>query len=147
LPRPTCCGLTDALSLHDLLERYPRRRGAAVIRAILQERSAGALRTRTEIEAALIDFLDALGLPRPELNVWLEVGDAWIEADAVWRAQRVVAELDGRAVHLTPRAFEADRARDRRLAVHHWRPIRITWRHIHHEPAELESDLRVLLAA
>jgi very-short-patch-repair endonuclease len=59
----------------------------------------------------------------------------------------VIAELDSQAVHLTPEAFERDRARDRRLAVHEWRPIRVTWRHVHQEPRALESDLRTLLAA
>jgi very-short-patch-repair endonuclease len=63
----------------------------------------------------------------------------------MWRAQKVIAELDSHSAHGTPTAFETDRARDRRLAAHEWRPIRITWRHIHHEPRELESDLRTLL--
>jgi very-short-patch-repair endonuclease len=79
--------------------------------------------------------------------VWLRIGADWIEADCVWRAQKVIAELDSRGVHDTPHAFESDRSRDRRLAARGWHPIRVTWRHIHHEPHELESDLRMLLAA
>jgi hypothetical protein len=137
--------LSDGVSLVDLLERYPHRRGASVVREILRALEPG--RTRSELELAFLEFLVAVGLPLPETNVWLQIGGKWIEADCVWRAQKVIAELDSHSVHGTPVAFEADRARDRRLAVHGWHPIRITWRHIHHEPRELESDLRVLLAA
>jgi predicted transcriptional regulator of viral defense system len=136
--------LTDSLALVDLVERYPRRRGAGAVRDLA---AVEPLRTRSELELAFLEFLARVGLPLPETNVWLRIGTDWIEADCVWREQRVIAELDGRAVHLTPRAFETDRARDRRLSAHGWRPIRITWRAIHDEPFELERDLRVLLAA
>jgi predicted transcriptional regulator of viral defense system len=138
--------LTDRLSLADLLERYPHRRGAAVVREILS--AAGPPpRTRGELELAFLEFLVAVGLPVPETNVWLQVGEHWIEADCVWRAQKVIAELDSHSIHGTPTAFERDRARDRRLAARRWHPIRVTWRHIHHEQAELAEDLNTLLAA
>jgi very-short-patch-repair endonuclease len=137
--------LADRLSLADLVERYPGRRGAGVARALVE--GPAKRRTRSELEIAFLEFLAAAGLPLPETNVWLQIGDTWIEADCVWRKQKVIAELDSRSIHLTPEAFERDRARDRRLAVRDWRPIRITWRHINHEARELESDLRVLLAA
>jgi hypothetical protein len=139
--------LTDPLSLDDLLARYPRRRGAGVIRALLDAIEPGSGHTRSELELAFIEFLVAVGLPLPETNVWLKVGNRWIEADCVWRRQKVIAELDGRAYHQTTVAFDADRSRDRALHAARWRPIRITWRHVHDEPDELESDLRVLLAA
>jgi hypothetical protein len=139
--------LGDQLSLADLVERYPHRRGAGIVRGLLRAANAGSGRTRSELEIAFLEFLAAAGLPLPETNVWLQIGATWLEADCVWRAQKVIAELDSRSVHLTPEAFERDRARDRRLAVRDWRPIRITWRHINHEAQELESDLRVLLAA
>lgn len=135
--------LTDSLSLPELLDRYPGRAGTALLRSLLAERLP---RTRGELELVFLEFLHRARLPRPETNVSLQVGDEWIEADCVWREQRVIAELDGRSVHDTPMAFEKDRARDRRLAARGWRPIRVTWRAIHDSPLELESDLRALLA-
>lgn len=136
--------LTDTLSLQDLLARYPGRAGAAVIRAVMH----GPLpRTRSELELAFLEFLTRVGLPVPETNVWLQIGDKWIEADCVWREQKVIAELDSHVVHGTPHAFEADRSRDRRLAAHEWHPIRVTWRAIHEEAAALEADLRFLLTS
>jgi very-short-patch-repair endonuclease len=136
--------LTDRLSIVDLLARYPGRAGTKVLRAVLGE---PLRRTRSELELAFLEFLARLRLPLPETNVWLKIGNDWIEADCVWRRQQVIAELDSHAAHGTPSAFETDRARDRRLAARGWQPIRVTWRHIHHEQDELEADLRVLLAA
>jgi hypothetical protein len=137
--------LTDRLSLDDLLERYPHKRGAGVIATILRSRRIGTNRTRSDLEDAFLEFLDRSGLPRPETNVWLEVCGRWIEADCVWREQRIIAELDSRASHFTTAAFESDRSRDRAVAAAEWRPIRITWRQVHYEGAALEADLRALL--
>jgi very-short-patch-repair endonuclease len=133
--------LTDRLSIADLVARYPHRRGVRSL-GVVEPR-----RTRSELELAFLEFLVARGLPLPETNVWLKIGDRSIEADCVWRKQKVIAELDGHSAHGTSTAFETDRFRDRRLSVHDWRPIRITWRAVHDEPLELEQDLRVLLAA
>ena len=128
--------LTDAVSIDTLLERYPRRKGAQVLRAILK---LGAARTRSELEIAFLELLDLHGLPRPETNVWL--GE--FEVDCLWRDQRVIVELDSREFHDTAAAFEADRERDRKLAAAGWRVIRITWRHL--SDPRLVADLRALL--
>jgi very-short-patch-repair endonuclease len=144
IKEPEVLRLTDTLSLHDLLVRYPRRAGTGVLRAVMHDPLP---RTRSDLELEFLEFLAARDLPLPETNVWLQIGARWIDADCVWRRQKVIAELDSRSVHDTPTAFESDRARDRRLAVRGWRPIRITWRAMHDEGRELESDLRVLLAA
>ena len=37
----------------------------------------------------------------------LSVGGHWIEVDCLWRAERLVLELDGRAVHATHRRSSA----------------------------------------
>ncbi len=106
----------------------------------------GAAVTRSELEERFLEFVASAGLPRPEVNAPVQVAGAWIEVDCLWRAQRVVVELDGRAVHATGTAFERDRARDRALQVAGWRPVRVTWRQLAREPLALEADLRVLLA-
>jgi hypothetical protein len=136
-------GLTDSLSLPDLLERYPSRPGTPTIRAIL---ATGARVTRSELEARFLAFVDAHGFPPPAANAWLSVHGNWIECDCVWRAQRLVVELDGRAVHDTTAAFERDRARDRRLHAAGWRVVRVTWRQLRDEPEVLATDLRALLS-
>jgi hypothetical protein len=96
-------------------------------------------------QVLFLAFLSKYRLPRPEVNAALRVGDRWIEADCLWRAKRVIVELDGRAAHDTAAAYEDDRARDRAATAAGWRVVRVTWRQLHDDPDELAADLRVLL--
>jgi hypothetical protein len=135
--------LWDPLSLYDLLARYPRRPGTPKVAAALGERDSGV--PKNVFEDAFVAFLDRHDLPRPETNVWLSVGGQTHEIDCLWRNQRLVVELDGRAAHDTARAFESDRAKDRRLTVAGWRPTRVTWRQLRREEDQLARDLRALV--
>lgn len=138
--------LRDRLSLLDLLERHPRRAGTATLRSLLAAGLVGAGVTRSELEDRFLAFLDAAELERPGLNVPLRVGRGWVEVDCLWRAQRLIVELDGRAAHATAQAFERDRARDRARQAAGWRVVRITWRQLHERPEELALELSALLA-
>jgi very-short-patch-repair endonuclease len=137
-------GLTDRLSLWDLLERYPRRRGAANLRAVLEAKAPVGI-TQTELEERFVEFLDAHRLPRPRLNGTLPVRGRLLKPDCMWQRQRLLAELDSREVHDTDGVFESDRWRDRVLMVEGWRSIRITWRQLRDEPNAIAADLRGLL--
>ena len=64
--------------------------------------------------------------------------------DCAWPDQRVVAELDSWAHHGTWAAFRRDRARDRRLKVAGWQPVRITAWDIDEQPQALETELLAL---
>jgi very-short-patch-repair endonuclease len=139
--------LTDSLSLADMVDRYPRRRGMVAVRAILAVRGAGTGITRSELEARFLSLLDQGGLPRPAVNRSLRLRNGWIEADCVWARQRLIVELDGHAFHSTRAAFDRDRSRDRVLQAEGWRVIRVTWRQLHDETAALVADLRGLLCA
>src|SRR3954452_8608054 len=134
--------LWDELSLDSLLKRYPRHPGNRVVRAALRKRRAGATVTRSELEERFLTLLDEAGLPRREMNVLVE----GFEVDVLWRAQRVVVELDGRSTHGTAAAFERDRGRDRALQVATWRTIRITARQMANDSLSLVADLNRLLA-
>jgi very-short-patch-repair endonuclease len=139
-------GLTDRLSLWDLLARYPGRRGARNLRAVLGgEEPAGI--TDSDLEELFVEFLDEYGLPRPRLNATLPVRGKLLRPDCMWPKQRLLAELDGRDVHRTDQAFEGDRRRDRILLVEGWRSTRITWRQLRDERDEIATDLRGLLGA
>lgn len=138
--------LDDPLSLPDLLERYPRRRGTATIKAILEAGQIGSTITRSELEERFLAFIESRFLPSPELNVDIEVQGRWIEADCVWHEQRVIVELDGHATHRTAAAYERDRARDRALNAAGWRVVRVTWRQLHQDADALAADLGALLA-
>jgi predicted transcriptional regulator of viral defense system len=107
--------LTDRLSLPDLLERYPRRRGTAVLRTLLRDDAASPGVTVKELEERFVAFVDRHGLPQPRRNADIAAQGRFFRVDCLWPEQRVIVELDGRAVHGTREAFEKDRERDRIL--------------------------------
>jgi very-short-patch-repair endonuclease len=137
--------LWDRLSLPALLARHPGHRGNAKLRICLDRLGGTAGFTRSDLEELFLAALDRFGLPRPHLNARLQVGSEWIEVDCLWREERLIVELDGRAAHETRSAFEIDRDRDRRLQAKGWRVVRVTWRQLHDEPERIAADLRSLL--
>lgn len=137
--------LHDRLSLPDLLARHPGRRGSTTVRECLgRRRDLPAGRARSWLELEFLPFLRRNGLPRPQLNVWLQVGGRSIQVDCLWPG-RVVVELDGFAGHGTRVAFREDRARDRRLRVVGYGVTRIAPEQLEDEPEALAADLRALL--
>lgn len=139
--------LHDRLSLRDLLDRYPRRRGAKAIRECLARRAETPGRTRSWLEERFLPFLREQRLPIPQLNVWIEAGERSVEVDCFWPRVRAVVELDGFAAHGTRIAFREDRARDRRLRVAGYGVTRIAPEQLDEEPAALAADLRYLLGS
>ena len=136
--------LSSPTSLGALLARYPKRRGTANLRRVLENHQRnGVTRTRSELERAFLSLLDAHGLPRPRTNHLTDHG----ELDATWPEERLVVEVDGWAGHGTRRAFEKDRARDRELVVAGWRVIRLTWRQLDEDGETIARQLSALLGA
>jgi hypothetical protein len=136
--------LYDRLSLADLLERYPNRRGASTVREIVDD---GVVVTHSDLEVAFLAFVEERVLPFPEVNPDLFVGGQWFRPDCLWRRERVIVELDGRAIHGTGAAFERDRIRDRRLQVGGWRVIRVTASQLRRDRDRLAYELRALLSS
>jgi len=137
-------GLTDRVSLPMLLERYPGRRGAKNLRAVLNSDEPVGI-TRNDFEEAFLALIDAYGLPRPRMNADLAVRGRFFEIDALWEEQRVALELDSRGVHGTNKRFETDRQRDRILVAEGWKTLRITWRQLQEEPEAIVADLELAL--
>jgi very-short-patch-repair endonuclease len=135
--------LWNELSLPDLLRRYPRRPGGNAVRAVLQARRAGPTRTKSDLEVLFLTFADRFGFPRPETNTLVE----GLEVDCVWRAQRLVIEVDGWATHRTRAAFERDREKSRVLQAAGWRCVAVTSRQMEESAHEVARDVRRLLHA
>lgn len=134
----------DRVSLPMLLERYPGRRGARKVRALLGSAAPVAL-TRNDFEEAFLALVDAHGLLRPRMNADIAMRGRFFEIDALWEEQRLAVELDSRSIHGTHKRFESDRLRDRTLIVEGWRTMRITWWQLRDEPEEIAADLRLAL--
>jgi very-short-patch-repair endonuclease len=139
--------LYDRLSLWDLIERYPGRRGVRKVRAALErikEEPAG--RKRSPLEERFAPFLRRHQLPLPRFNDWITVGGKRYQVDCHWPGTGEIVELDGWEGHGTRSAFRDDRARDRILRVHGYSVTRLTWNQLDDEPATIAADLRTLLA-
>ena len=54
--------------------------------------------------------------------------------DFLWRAERLIVEVDGYAFHGGRAAFERDRERDAELQAEGLRVMRVTWRQLVAEP-------------
>ncbi|MDX6635209.1 MAG: hypothetical protein QOF06_1412 [Solirubrobacterales bacterium] len=137
-------GLRDRVSLPMLLERYPGRRGARNLRALLEADEPLGF-TRNDFEEAFVAFVDEHGVRRPRMNGTLALRGRFFEIDALWEDERVAVELDSRTVHGTNKNFESDKQRDRILLAEGWRTVRVTWRQLKDEPTEVAADLEKAL--
>jgi very-short-patch-repair endonuclease len=139
--------LYDRLSLWDLVERYPGRRGVRKVRAALEgikEEPAGPKRSR--LEERFAPFLRQHRLPLPRFNDWIAVGNRNFQVDCHWPGTGQIVELDGWEGHGTRSAFREDRARDRVLSAAGYTVTRITWNQLDDEAVAIAADLRSLLA-
>ena len=138
--------LHDRLSLWDLVERYPGRRGIRRVKAALEALKDEPLdEYKSRFEERFAPFLTRHHLPRARFNQWNLAGDRRFQVDCLWPDQRQIVELDGWEGHKTRAAFREDRARDRRLRVAGYGVTRLTWNQLEDEPEAVASDLRVLL--
>jgi very-short-patch-repair endonuclease len=98
--------------------------------------------TRSELEARFLALCRRHRIPQPEVNVHV---DRFV-VDFLWRAQRLVAELDGWKSHRTRSAFEVDRARDARLKLLGYDVLRFTWRQVEIDGHGVARTVRSLLS-
>src|SRR4051794_5665842 len=136
----------DMRAIDDVLARANGRRGGATLRAVLDDIRPGTTNTRNDLEEAFLHICRRANVPPDGVNQWLpypEGGGA--EADFIWREPRLIAEVDGRETHLTPQAFEHDRARDQRLATLGWRVVRFSRRQVDADPAGVAATVAALL--
>ena len=138
--------LYDRLSLWDLVERYPGRRGARRVQVVLEElKKEPAGRKRSPLEERFAPFLRRHNLRLPRFNDWISAGGKNFQVDCHWPGTGEIVELDGWEAHGTRSAFRDDRSRDRILRVAGYSVTRITWNQLEDEPEKIASDLRVLL--
>ncbi|HWT90458.1 MAG TPA: type IV toxin-antitoxin system AbiEi family antitoxin domain-containing protein [Solirubrobacterales bacterium] len=138
--------LWDRLSLPDLINRYPGKRGVRKVQAALErlkEEPVG--RKRSPLEKRFAPFLRHHRLPLPRFNDWIDLDDKRYRVDCHWPGTGQIVELDGWDGHGTRSAFRDDRARDRRLRVAGYAVTRITWNQLDDEPEAIAADLRALL--
>lgn len=124
LPYSRFRGLVDAQRVMDLdgLDAAAFRAGGsgAVNRLLADERS----HTRSAFERRFRRWCP-LNAIRPPDATNVRLGPD--EVDVLYRAERVVIELDGRAYHQRRAQMSADRKRDQRLQLRNLRVVRLVW--------------------
>jgi predicted transcriptional regulator of viral defense system len=133
----------------DRVLAHGRRRGAPNLRAILEIwRTDDEHRPllRSPLEAKLLPILLESGVPRPECNIKLRI-DAGkpVEVDMLWRARRLVIEVDGEETHGTRGAFQSDRQRAQRLVAAGYRVAGISWLQAVNETAAVVARIKRML--
>ena len=114
------------------------RAGSAIIHTALERHLPRLAQTRSPLEVDFVFLCEAAGIPLPEVNVVV----AGVRVDALWRAQRLVVELDGRGNHGTPAQIERDRRNELRLRGVGLLVLRYTHWQITHQSELVAPDLR-----
>ena len=133
--------LRGALSrgaLAELLARCPTYSSAKRLEPFVAE--AGAP-TRSQFERKFKAFARRFELPPHEINAFV----CGREVDVVFRAERVIVEIDGYQFHSGRFAFERDRHQDAEALAQGFITVRITWDRLKRAPAEEAARLHAIL--
>jgi very-short-patch-repair endonuclease len=123
--------------IDELLTRCRRRRGAPLLREVLQWHIAGSTITESEAEEAFLAIVRNAGLPDPLPQCVVEGR----RRDFAWPRERIVVEVDGWRYHGTAQATERDAVRDNELGLAGWLAMRFTRRRVVHRPRDVQRDL------
>ena len=127
--------------LKRIVGRLQGHRGSARIKTLLSD--DGPAPTRSWLERRMRSLLTGAGLPLPESNRTV----AGRKRDFVWRAQKVVVEVDGWQAHGSRSAFEADRVRDAELTALGWKVLRFSYTRLTTEPMWVIARIAATLVA
>ncbi|MBV9603453.1 MAG: DUF559 domain-containing protein [Solirubrobacterales bacterium] len=114
--------------LKEVLASHRGQRGAGRLAEVLADDVAMAI-SRSRAEKALLRMIREADLPLPETNVRF----GRFEADFLWRAQRLIVELDSATYHSGPGVFERDREKDLVFRGAGYDVLRPTCRHVVHQ--------------
>ena len=121
----------------------PGRRGSSRLRAGLHRHEPRIAMTRSELERRFLKECEVAGIALPEVNAVVE---GWT-VDMLWRAERIVVELDGRDNHSSPGQMERDRRKDLQLRAAGYVVVRYTWAQLVFEAPAVMADLRAILSS
>lgn len=123
-----------------LTDRHRRHAGSAGLRALLEDGEPA--HTQSEAEDRFLALMSDVRLPRPEVDVSVE----GYRVDFLWRAAKLVVEVDGFAFHSTAGRRSADKRRDAALAAAGYRTIRFGWDQLTKEPNLVQVQVAQALA-
>lgn len=117
------------------------RRGIAILRNLLRERTGGRAPSDSDLADLMWRIVRDYDLPIPAAEYPVALDGYTIHADFAYPDSRVLIELDGYAFHMDREAFERDRERDNDLQALGWRVLRFTWAMLRWQPDRVASTL------
>ena len=114
------------------------QRGSRALRVALDSHLPSLAHTLSALEERFLLLCEDAGVPLPEVNVLV----AGLKVDALWRARRLVVELDGHDAHGYPAAAERDRRRELTLRDAGYDVRRYTWQQVTEQADRVIADLR-----
>lgn len=126
--------------IHDWATGLPKLAGRAkLIRAL--DDVAGPVVVKSELEDLFREVCREANLPLPLANHWV----AGLEVDAAWLRECVVVDLDSWRYHGGRWQFHRDRDRGLVLARAGFEVIRLTWRQLKRDRADVVATLVAVL--
>ncbi len=104
----------------------PGRRRSTVMREVLERRQRGYQPGDSQPEVRIAELLERAGLPRPEQQVRIPLGNRTARVDLAYRELMIVIEYDSFEYHSPRSVFDSDRARDRALELRGYIVLRYT---------------------
>jgi very-short-patch-repair endonuclease len=135
----------DMREMSDLLKRSRGRRGVRRLRNVLARGDLGENVPASGLEVRYRHLCAEAGLPKPEINRFLLLGDEYHKVDFLWRRQRVVIETDGSRYHSTGWQLARDAHRDELLTEHGYLHGRVREDEIEQAPNRAVARARDLL--
>jgi very-short-patch-repair endonuclease len=121
-----------------VLQRRPRRKGAATLREVVWGDQG---RTLSKLERAFIRLLKANDLPLPKTN--RPAGGRFV--DCRWPEHKLTVELDSYRYHRSRHAWELDRKRERQAYARGDQFRRFTWGDVVEHPRPTLDELNAVL--
>ena len=131
-------GVIDPETLRTALDRYRGRRGAGVLRALLDRRTFAL--TDSQLERRFLPLARQAGLERPSTGTWLN----GFKVDFHWPDLGLVVETDGLRYHRTAAQQTRDRLRDQAHTAAGLTQLRFPHSQIAYEPAHVVATLRAV---
>ena len=142
----------ESVSLPQVWRLYEKewtrgRRGIAILRDLLVQRTPGEAPTQSELEDMLAKIIKEAGLPAPtqQYEIALPSGTKYI--DFAYPELLLAIETDGYAWHGDRESFDGDRDRDNELQNLGWRVLRFTHAMLRWEPERVIATIRAAIFA
>ena len=122
------------------------RRGAGVLRAVLDGRALGDERPDSLLEPRMARLLRAHGFPSAVFQHPVTLDGGFVaNPDFAYPDRRIAIEVDGFESHSTPRALQADLDRQNLLVAGGWTVLRFTWADVVRRPNKVASAVARVL--